>query len=89
MLDHALRPRVLLLHRFRFGNRHGTVGFPARLVASPALQAFLDNQRDGFVNGAGMGFLLRDTERGQHVDNGVRWNFQLPCQLVYANFRHR
>jgi hypothetical protein len=88
MLGHALRPRVLL-HLFRFGNCHGTVGFPARRIASPALQAFPDNQRDRFVNGAGMGFLLRDTELGQHVDNGVRWDFELPCQLVDADFRHR
>jgi hypothetical protein len=89
MLGQVLGPLRVLLYRFRFGNRHGTLGFPARRVASSTLQAFPDNQCDGFVNGAGMGFLLGDTELGQHVDNGVRWNFQLPCQLVDADFRHR
>jgi hypothetical protein len=73
----------------RFGNRHGAGSFPARRVASSALQSLPDNQRDRLVDGAGMGFLFGNTELGQHVDNRVRWNFELPCQLVDADFRHR
>jgi hypothetical protein len=86
-LGRGLRPRVLL-DRFRLGNRHRAVGFPARRVAPSALQPIPNNQRDGFVNGAGVCFLLGNTELGQHVDDRVRWNFELPCQLVDANFRH-
>jgi len=77
MLSHGLRTS-LLFNRFRFGNRHGARGFSARGIAASALQALPDNQRDRFVNGAGVGFFLGDTELGQHVDDGVRWNFELP-----------
>jgi hypothetical protein len=79
----------VLFDLFGFGNGHGALEFPARRVAASALQTLTDNQCHGFVDGAGMGFLLGNTELGQHVDDRVRWNFELPCQLVYADFRHR
>ena len=84
----GLRPRGLF-HRFRFGNCYGRFVFPARRVAFAALQSFTDNLLDAFVDGTGVGFLFGNTELGQHVDNRVRRNFELPGQLVDADFRHR
>jgi hypothetical protein len=87
-LGRGLRPRGFF-DRFRFGNCHASFEFPARRIASSALQSLPDNQCDGLVNGAGVGFLFGHTELGQHVDNRVRWHFELPGQLVDANFGHR
>jgi len=41
------------------------------------------------VNRAGVRFLLRYAEFRQHFEDLVRWNFELPGQLVYADFLHR
>jgi len=86
-LGHGLWPHVLL-DRFMFCNCNGTVGFPVSGACS-TLQALPDDLRDRFVNGAGVGLLFGNTELGQHVDNRVRRNFELPCQLVDADFNHR
>ena len=44
----------------------------------------------GFVlfKGTGVGFLLSDTEFREHIENCVRWNLELPGQLVNADFTH-
>jgi hypothetical protein len=41
------------------------------------------------VNRAGVRFLFRYAEFRQHFEDLVRWNFELPGQLVYADFLHR
>jgi hypothetical protein len=44
---------------------------------------------DVFINRAGVSFFLGDTELGQHFDDLMRGDFQLPRQLVDSDFRHR
>jgi hypothetical protein len=87
MLGNGFGTRRLLVS-FRFGDCHRRVGFPVRHGARSALQPFPDDLSNRFVNGTGVGFLLGDTELGQHVENRMRWDFELPCQLVDSNFRH-
>jgi len=65
------------------------LGFRAHRHASTTLHALPDLLGDVFVNGAGMSFLLGDTELGQHVENCMRWDFELPRQLVDSDFRHK
>jgi len=81
--------RLIPLERLWLGNGDRSVGFTAHGRACSTLHTQAKLLGDVVVNGAGVGFLLGNTELGQHVDNRVRWNFQLPCQLVDADFRHR
>jgi len=37
---------------------------------------------------AGMGFLLSDTDFGQHIENRFALDFQLPSQIVNSNLTH-
>ncbi len=88
MLRHRLGAREMLL-RFHLGNGDRAFEFLACRRACSALQSFPDDLLDAFVNRTGVGFLFGDTELGQHLDDEVRWNFELPCQLVDTDFRHR
>jgi hypothetical protein len=72
---------------FRYG--HGSVGFAAHGGACSALHPLTDYFRHWLINGAGVGLLLGDAELGQHVDDGVRGDFQLPCELIDSNFTHK
>jgi hypothetical protein len=70
-------------------HRDGRVGFPAHSGARSTLHPLPDYFRHRLIDGAGMGFLLGDTELGQHVDDGVRGDLQLPCELIDSNFTHK
>jgi hypothetical protein len=88
VLRHGLGPRGMLLG-FNLGNGYRAAGFLACRRACRALQSLPDDLLDAFVNRAGVSFLFGDTELGQHLDDEMRWNFELPCQLVDTDFRHR
>lgn len=62
-----------------------------RDVAGPAIfktKQAAHPDRNVFVYRAGMCFLLGDSELREQVNNAVRLDFQLPCQLVNSNFTH-
>ena len=44
---------------------------------------------DVFVDRAGMGLLLGYAQLGELVQNLVRFDFQLPSQLINANLVHK
>jgi hypothetical protein len=52
-------------------------------------QAVAQHQRDIFVNGARVRLLLLHAQFGQQIENGVRFHFQFPRQLVDPDFLHR
>jgi hypothetical protein len=83
--------RGLLRHLdgFGLGNGHGRVGFAAHCSASSALHPLPDYFGHRLINRARMGFLLGDTELRQHVDDGVRGDLKLPCELIDSNFTHK
>jgi hypothetical protein len=77
------------LNGFGLGHRHGRVGFAAHCSAGSALHSLPDDFGHWLIYRAGVGFLLGDTELGQHVDNGVRGDLKLPCELIDSNFTHK
>lgn len=78
---------VIGLRRFRHGDSafHFALGGlgPAVLHSRPKPLGYV------LIDRAGVGFLFRDTELGQHFDDGVGGNLQLPCELIDANFTHK
>ncbi len=85
-------PRGLLfipLHRLRLGHGDRSIGFAAHGSARSALHPLPDYFRHRVVNGTGVGLLLGNAELRQHVDDGVRGDLKLPCQLVDSNFTHK
>jgi hypothetical protein len=78
-----------LLHRLPLGDSDGTIGFAAHGGACTTLHPLTDDFRHWLINGTGVGFLLGYTELGQHVDDGMRGDFQLPCELIDSNFTHK
>ena len=87
----GLMPRglLILLDGLRLGNGDRGVGFAPHGSASATLHPLPDYFRHRLINRAGVRFLLGDTELGQHVDNGMRGDFQLPCELIDSNFTHK
>jgi hypothetical protein len=87
----GLMPRGLfiLLDGLRLSNGDGGIGFAPHGSASATLHPLPDYLRHRLINRAGVGFLLADAELGQHVDNGMRGDFQLPCELIDSNFTHK
>jgi hypothetical protein len=83
------RGLFILLDGFGLGNGDGGVGFAPHGSASATLHPLPDYFRHRLINRAGVGFLLGDTELGQHVDDGVRGDFQLPGELIDSNFTHK
>ena len=71
-------------------NRLRLSGGPARRLGYGSLSAQAPAHQQSLVvlQRAGMCFLLRDAEFRKHFDDGVRLYFQLPGQLVDANFTH-
>ena len=47
-----------------------------------------DQFRNIVVYGARMSFLLGNAKFRQHLENRMRWNLELPCQFIDANFAH-
>jgi hypothetical protein len=88
MTPGRLMPRRLL-DGLRLGNGDGAIGFAAHRSARSALHPLPDYFGHRLINRAGVRFLLGNAELGQHVDDGVRGDLKLPCQLVDSNFTHR
>ena len=38
--------------------------------------------------GAGVGLLLRDSDKREHIKNGLAFYFQLSCEIVDSNLTH-
>jgi hypothetical protein len=84
-------PLALLtpLRRLRLGNGDRRVGFAAHGSARATLHPLADYFSYWLINGAGVRLFLGDTELGQHVDDGVRGDLKLPCELIDSNFTHK
>jgi hypothetical protein len=84
-------PRWLLvtLDGLRFGNGDGGVGLAAHCSACSTLHPLPDYLRNWLINGTGVSLLFADAELGQHVDDGVGGDLQLPCELIDSNFSHK
>ncbi len=54
-----------------------------------ALDAPANHFRNRLVDRTGVSLLFSDTEFGEHIENLVRWNLELPGQLVNADFTHK
>jgi hypothetical protein len=80
---------VRLFDKLRLGNGDGRVGFTAHCSARSTLHPLPDYFRHRLINGAGVSFLLGNAELGQHVDDGMRGDLQLPCELIDSNFTHK
>ncbi len=78
-----------VLTRLGLGNGDRGIGFAAHGSARSTLHSVPDYFRHRLINRAGVGFLLGDTELRQHVDDGMRRDFQLPCELIDSNFTHK
>jgi hypothetical protein len=83
------RGLFIVLDRLGLGKGDGGVGFAAHSSARATLHSLPDYFRHRLINRAGVSFLLGYTELGQHVDDGVRGDFQLPCELIDSNFTHK
>ena len=87
-----LMPRGLLLmpmDGLRLGHGDRSVGLAAHRGAGATLHSLPDYFSHWLINGAGVRLLLADTELGQHVDDGVRGDLKLPCELIDSNFTHK
>jgi hypothetical protein len=84
----GLMPRGLL-DRLPLGDGHGSIGFASHGGARTTLHPLTDYFRHWLIHGTGVGFLLGHAELGQHVDDGVRGDLQLPCELIDSNFTHK
>ncbi len=73
----------------RLGNGHGSIGFAAHGSARSTLHPLPDYFRHRLINGTGVGLLLGNAELWQHVDDGVRGDLKLPCELIDSNFTHK
>lgn len=70
------------------GGRFSFRRFRARRSVRFLCQAALDLYRDRFIDRAGVGFLFRDAQLGEHVEDHVRFDLELACQLINSNFDH-
>jgi hypothetical protein len=68
--------------------RRGFCFFGARRFVRFPCQPALDLYRYRFIDRAGVGFLFRDAQLGEHVEDHVWFHLELACQLVNSNFDH-
>jgi hypothetical protein len=66
----------------RFGSPR--LGGSVRFLSQPAL----DLDGDRFIDRTGVGFLFRDAQLGEHIEDHVRFHLELARQLVNSNFHH-
>jgi hypothetical protein len=78
-----------LFGRLGLGNSDGSISFAAHRRARSTLHPLADYFRHGLINRAGMSLLLGDAELGQHVNDGMRGNLELPGELIDSNFTHK
>jgi hypothetical protein len=83
------RGRFTPLDGLGFGNGDRRAVFVAQRSSTAALHPLTDDFRHRLIDGAGVGLLLADSELGQHVDNGMGGDLQLPCELIDSNFAHK
>jgi hypothetical protein len=79
--------RLLLFDLFGFFHRRGRSA-ACRLGDAFSVDAFAHQLRDGLINRTGVRLLFGDADLRQHFYDHVRWNLQLPRQLVDADFAH-
>ena len=79
----------LRFYRLRLGHGNRRLGLVNGRCDTTALHPQPKPLGDIFVDRTGVSFLLGNAEPGQHVDDFVGGNLQLPCQLVDANFTHK
>src|SRR4051794_5273865 len=73
-----------------FGFLDGHCGAAFHLYRrTTALDALPNQFRNGFVDRAGVGLFLGDAQLGEHFEDDMRRNLELPRQLVDADFTHK
>jgi hypothetical protein len=72
-----------------FGDSYGSIGLAAHGSARSTLHSLTYYFRYRLINGTGVGLLLGNAELGQHVNDGVRGDLKLPCELIDSNFTHK
>jgi hypothetical protein len=77
----------LLFNLFRLLHCRG-VSTAFRVAGAFSMDALPHQFRDRLINRAGMRLLFGDANLWQHFYDHVRWNLQLPRQLVDADFAH-
>jgi hypothetical protein len=75
--------------RLPIGDRDRSICFAAHCSTRATLHPLADYFRHRFVNGAGVSLFLGNAELGQHVDDRVRGDLKLPCELIDSNFTHK
>jgi hypothetical protein len=86
-----LLPRggIMTLLRLRLGDSNRGVSFAAHRSARSTLHPLPDYFSHWLINGTGVRLLLAHAQFGQHVDDSVRGDLKLPCQLIDSNFTHK
>jgi hypothetical protein len=87
LLKRRNRMRLLLFNLFRLLNSDGR-STVFRLGCAFSVDALPYQFRNRFVNRAGVRLFFGDADLRQHFYDHVRWNLQLPRQLVDADFAH-
>jgi len=84
------RSVVLLFDRLLLRNGDGLRAVIYRLRGrfSLTLNTFPHEFGYRFIDGAGVSLLLGDAELGQHFEDHVRGNLELPGKLIDTNFAH-
>ena len=78
-----------LVDRLGLRNGNGSFSFAAHGDAHPTLHSLPELLGNIVVDRAGVRLFLGYAKLRQHVDNVVRGDFQLPCELVDSNFTHK
>jgi hypothetical protein len=89
LLSCGLCRLFMMLADFGLGDRHRTLSFAAHCIARTTLDACAKPFGDIFIDGAGMRLFFGDAEFGQHVDDGMRRDLELPGELVDSDFTHK
>ena len=77
----------LFFHQLRFSHRGGrSIAF--RMGDPLSMNALAHQFRHRLINRTGVRLLFGDADLRQHFYDHVRWNLQLPRQLVDADFAH-
>jgi hypothetical protein len=83
------RRLLMLFDGLRLGNGDRSIGFTAHRCARPALHSLPKLFGDVIIDRAGVGLLFGNAELWQHVDDGMRGDLKLPCQLIDSDFAHK
>jgi hypothetical protein len=78
----------MFFHRFRFRHRGGRLIALRRTRVAISVDALPHQFRHWLINRTRVRLLFGDADLRQHFYDHVRWNLQLPRQLVDADFAH-